>query len=68
MDEKCLYNSLEMDNRTRTRSTIDIDDDLTVPNDSSALILNLCNNIAKKIKDQVVDVIGHVANDGNFKA
>lgn len=68
MAEKCVYNRLEMENITRNRSKIDIDDHLTISNDSSALILNLCNDIAKKIKDQVVDVIGHVASDASSKA
>ena len=68
MAEKCLYNTLEMESITRNRSKINIDDHLTITNDSSALILNLCNDIAKKIKDQVVDVIGHVASDASSKA
>jgi hypothetical protein len=65
MAEKLVYNGSEMESITRNTQTMD---DLTISTNSSKLILNLCNDIAKKIKDQVVDVIGHVALDASSKA
>jgi len=68
MAEKIVYNDLEMESINRNRQTMGTYDDITISTNSSTLIFNLCNDIAKKIKDQVVDVIGHVAGDASSKA
>jgi hypothetical protein len=68
MAEKIVYNDLEMESINRNRQTKGSYDDITISTNSSTLIFNLCNDIAKKIKDQVVDVIGHVAVDASSKA
>jgi hypothetical protein len=39
---------------------MDVYDDITVSTNASTLIFNLCSEMAKKIKEQAVDVIGHV--------
>ena len=69
MAEQCFYkNALEMESITRNKSKMDLYDDVTISTKNSTLIFNLCNDIAKKIKEQVVDVIGHVASETNTKA
>jgi hypothetical protein len=68
MAEKLVYNGSEMETKTRNTQTKDMYDDLAISTNNSMLILNLCNDIAKKIKDQVVDVIGHVALETSSKA
>ena len=68
MAEKLVYNGSEIETRTRNTQKNDVYDDLTISTNASMLIVNLCNDIAKKIKDQVVDVIGHVALETSSKA
>jgi uncharacterized protein YbcI len=68
MAEKNVYNASEMESMNRHRQTMDIYDDITISTNSSTLIFNLCNDIAKRIKNQVVDVIRHVAVNASPKA
>jgi len=68
MAEKRIYNDSDMESMNRNRQAIDIYNDITTSTNSSTLIFNLCNEIAKKIKDQVVDVIKHVAVDASSQA
>jgi hypothetical protein len=68
MAENIGYNSSEIGSIHRHKQTMDIYDDITISTNTSRLILNLCNDIAKKIKEQVIDVIGHIAIDANSKA
>ena len=68
MAEKLICNGSEIETRTRNTPKTDMYDDLTMSTNTSMLIINLCNDIAKKIKDQVVDVIGHVALETSSKA
>lgn len=64
MAEKCSYNhTLEIDSITRNKSKLDLYDDVNISTKNSTLIFNLCNDIAKKIKEQVIDVIGHVPSE-----
>jgi RNA-binding protein YhbY len=68
MAENIGYNGSEIGSIHRYKQTMDIYDDVTISTNTSRLILNLCNDIAKKIKEQVIDVIGHIAIDANSKA
>jgi hypothetical protein len=68
MAEKIVYNSSETKSRDGSRQTMDIYDDVTISTNASTLIFNLCNEMAKKIKEQAVDVIGHVAIDASSQA
>lgn len=67
MAENNFYNSSEMESINHHRQTVDMFDDLTISTNNSALIFNLCNEMAKKIKDQAVNVIGHVAINTSSK-
>jgi hypothetical protein len=56
-----------MESINERRQTMDVYDDITVSTNASTLIFNLCSEMAKKIKEQAVDVIGHVTIDASSK-
>ncbi|CAF3586647.1 unnamed protein product [Rotaria socialis] len=68
MAENSVYDDdSEIDSLNADSTTMDIYDDVTVSTDSSTLIFNLCNNMAKRIKDQAVNTIEHTIVDTSSK-
>lgn len=67
MAEKTIYNDPKIELINCHKQPIDILDNLTITPNNTILIYNLCNEMAKKIKDQAVDFIGHVAINTSSK-
>lgn len=60
MDEKIVYKGSEIELINDNLQTMGIYDGINISTNNKTLILNLCGEMAQKIKDQVIDVIGHI--------
>ncbi|CAF1494400.1 unnamed protein product, partial [Rotaria sordida] len=67
MAEKIVYNDSKIKLMNSEKSTMNIYDDIIISTNSSMSIFNLCNDMAKKIKDEAVNVIEDTFINANSK-
>ncbi|UJR30849.1 hypothetical protein I4U23_018364 [Adineta vaga] len=60
MEKKPVYDKFELN---YIKKAIDTHEDQTIPTNDSMVILNLCTDMAQKIKEQVVDQVGHATTN-----